>query len=97
MEIQQALEVSKFLEVYAPNKPPIFGTVLFEVCRSGTVIQRDIEDRVKSNSARISRCVKFWKKQGFIDQKIDPEDKRYCKLTITPGGEYKLRNLFILF
>lgn len=56
--------------------------------------QRDVETRLGLSNAAASRNVAYWSAwrrhkvpgQGMIDQRVDPADRRYRLVEVTPRG-----------
>ena len=101
------VELKRFvrgLEMFASVQPDMqiqtMLAYLYTALREGSN-QKDIENLLGVSNASASRNIYYWTKEfkpgipgkGFISQDIDPDDRRFRVVTLTPKGKTFARKM----
>lgn len=95
-------KATQLLELFRNIDPDMsVSCALAFLYSSEETTQRDVETRLGLSNAAASRNVAFWsdwkkyqvKGQGMIDQRVDPQDRRYRLVTLTPKGNAFLKQI----
>ena len=64
---------------------------LFEISHQNEINQEKIAERCNINKSAVARSIKKLEEKGFIERKIDDENRRQNKISITQKGEECLK------
>jgi DNA-binding MarR family transcriptional regulator len=92
--IAKLSRVIETLQLVQKDMPLTAVNALLKIYLNEGTTQRGIEEALGTNSAAASRYVNFWASEfkpgvpgkDFIDQRINPEDRRYRVVSLKPQG-----------
>ena len=85
-------QVGALNDRYLGRRPLGESRVLFEIGAEGATV-RDVRARLGLDSGYLSRMIRSLERDGLVEKRPDPADRRTTRLSLTPAGRSEMRDL----